>query len=61
MSAVFFQLSFFSPEAEFNSILKEIVFVMRNCCIAISYIELVSGELSYGAADLCIRCTYLTL
>ena len=32
---------------------------MRNCCITISDIELVSGELSYGAADLCIRCSYL--
>ena len=32
---------FFSPEAEFNSILREIVLVMRNCCIVMSEIELV--------------------
>ena len=50
---------FFLREAEFNSILKEIVLVMRNCCITIPEIELVSGELSYGVANLCIRCSYL--
>ena len=32
---------------------------MRNCCITIPEIELVSGELSYGVANLCIRCSYL--
>ena len=37
----FFLIFFFSPEAEFNSILREIVLVMRNCCIVMSEIELV--------------------
>ena len=37
----FFLIVFFSPEAEFNSILREIVLVMRNCCIVMSEIELV--------------------
>ena len=55
----FSQLFFFLPEAEFNYILKEIVLVMRNCCITISKIELVSGELSHGVADLCIRSSCL--
>ena len=31
---------FFLPEAEFDSFLREIVLVMRNCCIIISEIEL---------------------
>ena len=31
---------FFLPEAKFNSFLKEIVLVMRNCCIIMSEIEL---------------------
>ena len=31
---------------------------MRNC-IRIFEIELVSGELSFGVADLCIRCFYV--
>ena len=37
----FFNLFFFLLEAEFNSFLKEIVLVMRNCCITMSEIELV--------------------
>ena len=37
----FFNCFFFSSKAEFNSFLKEIVFVMRNCCITISEIEVV--------------------
>ena len=56
---LFFPNCFFLPEYEFNYILKEIVLVMRNCCITISEIELVSGELSHGAADLCIRSSCL--
>ena len=39
MWGFFFQL-FFLPEAEFNYFLKEIVLVMRNCCITMSEIEL---------------------
>ena len=31
----------FLTEAEFNSFLKEIVLVLRNCCIRMSEIELV--------------------
>ena len=58
---LFFPNCFFLPEAEFNYILKEIVLVMRNCCITISEIELVSGELSHGAADLCIRSSCLKI
>ena len=38
---IFFQSFFFLLEAEFNSFLKEIVLVMRNCCITMSEIELV--------------------
>ena len=37
----FFNLFFFLLEAEFNSFLKEIVLVMRNCFITMSEIELV--------------------
>ena len=37
----FFLYNFFLPEAEFNHFLKEIVLVMRNCCITMSEIELV--------------------
>ena len=55
----FFNLFFFLLEAEFNSFLKEIVLVMRNCWITLSEIELIFGELSFGAADLCIRGSYL--
>ena len=36
----FFFNCFFLPEAEFNYFLKEIVLVMRNCCIKMSEIEL---------------------
>ena len=36
----FFLIVFFLPEAEFDSFLREIVLVMRNCCIIISEIEL---------------------
>ena len=36
----FFFNWFFLPEAKFNSFLKEIVLVMRNCCIIMSEIEL---------------------
>ena len=36
-----FLIVFFLPEAEFNSFLREIVLVMRNCCITMSEIELV--------------------
>ena len=35
----FFFFNFFLPEAEFNSFLREIVLVMRNCCITMSEIE----------------------
>ena len=38
---VLFFNCFFLPEAEFNSFLREIVLVMRNCCITMSEIELV--------------------
>ena len=31
---------------------------MRNCCITMSEIELFSGELSFGAMNLCFRCSY---
>ena len=37
----FFSIVFFLPEAEFNSFLKKIVLVMRNCCITMSEIELI--------------------
>ena len=57
----FFQSFFFLLEAEFNSFLKEIVLVMRNCCITMSEIELFSGELSFGAGNLCFRCSYLKI
>ena len=36
----FFSIVFFLPEAKFNSFLKEIVLVMRKCCITMSEIEL---------------------
>ena len=36
----FFFNWFFLPEAKFNSFLKEIVLVMRNCCVIMSEIEL---------------------
>ena len=36
---VLFFNCFFLPEAEFNSFLREIVLVMRNCCITMSEIE----------------------
>ena len=36
----FFSIGFFLPEAKFNSFLKEIVLVMRKCCITMSEIEL---------------------
>ena len=38
---------FFLPEAEFNSFLREIVLVMRNCCITMSEIELVSRRAEF--------------
>ena len=38
---IFFFNFFFLLEAEFNSFLKEIVLVMRNCFIKMSEIELV--------------------
>ena len=41
MWAVFFFNCIFLPEAEFNSFLKKIVLVMRNCCITMSEIELI--------------------
>ena len=34
---------------------------MRNCCITMSEIELFSGELSFGAVNLCFRCSYLKI
>ena len=41
MWAGFFFNCIFLPEAEFNSFLKKIVLVMRNCCITMSEIELI--------------------
>ena len=32
---------------------------MRSCCITMSEIELFSGELSFGAVNLCFRCSIL--
>ena len=40
---------------------KEIVLVIGNCCITMSEIELFSGELSFGAVNLCFRCSYLKI
>ena len=35
---------------------------MRNDCITISEIEVVFyGELTFGAADLCIQCSYIKI
>ena len=34
---------------------------MRNCCITMSEIELFSDELSFGAVNLCFRCSYLKI
>ena len=34
---------------------------MRSCCITMSEIELFSGELSFGAGNLCFRCSYLKI
>ena len=34
---------------------------MRSCCITMSEIELFSGELSFGAVNLCFRCSYLKI
>ena len=56
-----FLYNIFLPQAEFNYFLKEIVLVMRNCCITMSEIELFSGELSFGAVNLCFRCSYLKI
>ena len=44
---LFFNCFFFLPEAEFNSFLREIVLVMRNCCITMSEIELVSRRAEF--------------
>ena len=45
--AGFFFFFFFLPEAEFNSFLKEIVLVLRNCCISMSEIELVFRQAEF--------------
>ena len=44
---------FFLSKAEFNFFLKEIFFLMRNDCITISEIEVVSR--------LCIQCPYIKI
>ena len=52
---------FFLHEAEFNYFSKEIVLVIRNGCITMSEVELFCGELSFGAVNLCFRCSYLKI
>ena len=56
----FFQL-FFLHEAEFSYFSKEIVLIIRNGCITMSEVELFCGELSFGAVNLCFRCSYLKI
>ena len=57
----FFFNGFFLHEAEFNYFSKEIVLVIRNGCITMSEVELFCGELSFGAVNLCFRCSYLKI
>ena len=49
-----FLYNIFLPEAEFNYFLKEIVLVMRNCCITMSEIELVFRRAQFR----CSGCLY---
>ena len=57
----FFFNCFSLHEAEFSYFSKEIVLIIRNGCIRMSEVELFCGELSFGAVNLCFRCSYLKI
>ena len=57
---LFFNLVFFTW-SWIQSFFKEILLVIRNCCITCPKLNGFSGELSFGAADLCRRCSYLKI